>query len=215
MGIPVRFASEYPGRCLELVDALEDYARAERLVGSFSLLVASAVLTIPFERASTKHFLHRDKDDALTEAIAALGAVKFAAAPFWQRKAPGDWRQAHIIDNVNDVANWVGSDGKHPLAPDAENVIGKKVASEVLRAIRNALAHGNVVYLDKDGQEQEGALLHYLAFLSRYEEGPEAQAKAETYRLIITTEDEFLRFVKVWAKWISNLARRDRLVEAA
>ena len=43
----------------------------------------------------------------------------------------------------------------------------------------------------------------------------EQKAKAETYRLVTTTEDEFLHFVKLWAKWISKFQGDDRLSEAA
>jgi hypothetical protein len=214
MGIPARFASEYPGRCLQLIDALEDYARSERLLGSFSVLAASAVLTIPFERASAKHFMFRDKDDRLSAAMSGLSKLKFAAAPFWDKEGPGEWRHVHIVEGANDSNAWVGVNGIHPFDAKAQDTIHKKSASEVLRAIRNALAHGNVIYLDADGREREGAELHYLAFLSRYEEGAEAQANAETYRLIATTEDDFLRFIKLWAKWIGALARKDRIVEA-
>ena len=68
---------------------------------------------------------------------------------------------------------------------------------------------GSIVHLNKDGLEREGDELRYLAFLSRYEESQEEQEKSETYRLIVTTEEDFLRFVKLWAEWISNFARAD------
>lgn len=215
MGIPTRFSTEYPARCLELIGILEAYARDRRLVGSFSLLAAASVLTVPFERARDEHFLHHNKDNALTEAIHSLRKTSFADAPFWSGAGPADWYQGHIVANCNEPDRWTDRDGKWPFDPIATNVIGKKSASEVLRAIRNALAHGNIVYLNKDGREQEGTQLHFLALLSRYEETPEQKEASETYRLIVTTEDEFLRFVKCWARWIADLAREDRDVQAA
>src|SRR5262245_1216248 len=133
MGIPTRLSIEYPQRCLELVDAVEDYARERRLVGSFALLAASSVLTIPFERAKTKHFLYRESDNPLTMAMKSLDRVKFPAAPFWSGDGPADWRQGHIVTSFNEPAGWVGTDGIHPFEADAENVIGRKTASEVLR----------------------------------------------------------------------------------
>jgi len=87
--------------------------------------------------------------------------------------------------------------------------------SDVLRVLRNALAHGNVVYLDEKGLEVKGAKVQYLAFLSRYEETPEDREKSETYRLVATTEEQFLSFVKQWAKWLTTLPADDKLVEAA
>jgi hypothetical protein len=38
-----------------------------------------------------------------------------------------------------------------------------------------------------------------LAFLSRYEETGEERDAQETYRLVVTTEENFLHFVKAWA----------------
>ena len=46
--IPERFVTEYPKRCGQLLAMLESQARQVDLVGSFSLLVASAAFTIPF-----------------------------------------------------------------------------------------------------------------------------------------------------------------------
>jgi len=71
------------------------------------------------------------------------------------------------------------------------------------------------VYLNECGFEERNTKLQFLGFLSRYEEMEEQKAKAETYRLVTTTEDEFLRFVKLWAKWISKFQGDDRLSEAA
>ncbi|SFP58347.1 hypothetical protein SAMN03159463_04510 [Mesorhizobium sp. NFR06] len=215
MAIPHRLAAEYPSRYLQLINAVEGFAREQRLVGSFSLLAAAAVLTIPFERAQARHFLHRERDDQMMAAIGQLSKVKFVEAPFWQGESPGDWRQSHIVKSADSVEHWVARDGKHPLAKDAEDFLPRKRADEVLRAIRNALAHRNIVYLNKDGEEREGDQVHYLAFLSRYEEGADQQAKAETYRVVVTTEDEFLRFIRLWAAWISGPAINDREMQAA
>jgi hypothetical protein len=215
MGVPARLAAEYPRRCLQLIEALESVAREEQLVGSFALLAAASVLTIPFERARSKHFLHRDHDDDLTAAVEALGKVKFSRAPFWEGDAPVGWRQSHIVQNVDSVAAWIDRDGRHPLDSGAQNFIEGKTSTEVIRVIRNALAHGNIIYLNESGEEKEGDRLFYLAFLSRYEEGRDAQEEAETYRLIVTPEAEFLRFVKKWASWISDAALQDRRMQAA
>lgn len=116
--------------------------------------------------------------------------------------------------NFNTPEEWVARDGKHPFAEGTQDFLPDEKAAAVLRALRNALAHGNDVYLNKDGQEREGDLVHYLAFLSRYEEGEE-QAKAESYRLIVTTEEEFLRFVKCWAAWIGYRAVDDKHIGGA
>ncbi|WP_309084927.1 hypothetical protein [Chelativorans sp.] len=135
----------------------------------------------------------------MTKMTGGLVKVKFSEAPFWGGDGPSAWRQLHIVEHFGAPEHWVARDGKHPLAEDGQNFLPEKATASVLRALRNALAHGNIIYLNKDGKEQEGDLVHFLAFLSRYEEGEEQQAKSETYRLIVTTEVEFLRFVKAAA----------------
>lgn len=215
MGVPSRFAIDYPSRALELMAMLEPQARERNLLGSFGLLAASAVLTIPFERMSTNHFLHDDgRDGDLAKNLKALEKANFLDAPFWRSEPTGGaWRQSRIVNLVDDVRNWRDQDGHDPRS-EKSNTIQKRSASEVLRVLRNALAHGNIIYLDKDGQEIAGNQMVYMAFLSRYEETAEQREKAETYRLVMTTEEAFLHFVKSWAVWISKLHLDPRLAAA-
>lgn len=216
MGVPDRFAIEYPRRALELIAVLETQARENNLLGSFGLLAASAILTIPFERMRTSHFLHDDARDVdLVMNLKALEKADFLNAPFW-RSEPGDgaWRQSRIVNAVDEVHGWRDQEGHDPRSEES-NTIQKRPASEVLRVLRNALAHGNIIYLDKDGQEIAGNQMVYMAFLSRYEETMEQREKAETYRLVMTTEEAFLHFVKSWAGWIGNLNLDPRLAASA
>ena len=82
--VPARFVTEYPQRCLELIDALEETARRRELVGSFSLLAAAAVFVIPYERmASNKHPLHKARDIDLFTALKSLQKKPFISAQFW------------------------------------------------------------------------------------------------------------------------------------
>ena len=66
MGVPSRFAIEYPQRALELIQLFDKSARRRDLVGSFGLLAAAAVLTIPYERLKASHFLHDKEKDSMS-----------------------------------------------------------------------------------------------------------------------------------------------------
>ena len=72
-----------------------------------------------------------------------------------------------------------------------------------------------MLYLDEDGFETKGARVQFLAFLSRYEETKEQQDMAETYRLVVTTEEGFLSFVKAWAAWLDRIQADQAIMEAA
>lgn len=214
MGVPARFAIEYPQRALELIGLLEDEARKHQLLGSFGLLAAAAILTIPYERMNAAHFLHREeRDHDLVTQLKRLEKVPFLEAPFWPKPPDAElWRQSRIMASIDDVEKWRDERGQHPLAKGA-NTIGRRKASEVIRILRNALAHGNIIYLDKDGREIEGNVMVYMAFLSRYE--AERLEQGQTYRVLVTTEDGFIQFVKAWAGWVSHFPLGDRVAEAA
>lgn len=211
--IPARFVVEYPERCRELLEVLEPIARQRELLGSFSLLVAAAMFTIPYERLKAKHPLAReDREQPFYEALRRVEGQKFLKAEFWTAPTADEWRFSRIMTRPGSTYGWKDEDGVHPMRPDARNTIAKRTANDVLRVIRNALAHGNIIYLDENGQEQHGARLRYLAFLSRYEETDGQRAASETYRLVTSTEDGFVVFVKAWASWLESLPPDDRLL---
>jgi len=190
MGVPDRFVTEYPDRCRQLLDMLEGPAREADLIGSFALLVASAAFNIPFARMVEKAHPLGAPEDKLYGAIQGLKKQPFEKAEFWKGAAPAFFRYAKIVTSAEDSRGWQDAAGNHPLSSTEQ-----KDANTVLRTIRNALAHGNVVYLDKDGYETPGNRLVYLAFLSKHESGA-------GYRVAIFDEESFLAFLKAWISWL-------------
>lgn len=190
--IPQRFVTEYPQRCGQLLEMLEPRAREADLVGSFSLLVASSAFTIPFGRMTEpKHPLGRP-ERGFSSAIKALARTPFLAAPFWNRQTPAFFRYARIVNDPEFAGGWKDEDGGHPIASSAE-----KDGNTVLRTIRHALAHGNVVYLDESGHESPGSRVRYLAFLAKHDDG-------NSFRVAIFGEEDFLTFLKAWIAWLQT-----------
>lgn len=211
--VPERFAVEYPLRCLQLLNLLEPQARQAKLVGSFSLLVGAAAFVVPFERLKPRHPLKlAESEGGLSASLARFDSKKselFLTAAAWGGVQLGEWRFSRIMTFPEDTSRWQDEDGSHPMAKSAKNSIGRRRVGEVLRVLRNALAHGNVVYLDESGFETRGKPVQFLGFLSRYEESAEARAVSETYRLVVTTEENFLRFLKVWVTWLSEFKEKE------
>lgn len=202
MGVPARFAIEYPRRALELIRLFEDIARGKDMIGSFGLLAAAAVLTIPYERMKAANPLHNaERDSDLAKALKELDKASFGKAPFWGKEAPGRWRRSRIMASVNNVDAWTNKKGQPSLSEEA-NSIEKKSADDIIRIIRNALAHGNIIYLDKDDREIAGNPMASIAFLSRCED--KEPPGGYTYNVVVTSDDEFLRFVKTWAIWVGS-----------
>ncbi len=214
--IPARFVTEYPKRCMELFEVLEGLARQKELVGSFSLVVATSVFLIPYERMKATHPLHRPEEEAgIYRAIRRAERQKFLEGEFWKKRPHQTWRYSRIMNNANRTLEWRDASDRHPMDAGAKNLINERCVNDVLRVLRNSLAHGNVVYLDETGFEKIGAKVQHLAFLSRYEESAERREQSETYRLVVTTEEGFLHFVKSWATWLSGMSQDLRLVQAA
>jgi hypothetical protein len=111
------------------------------------------------------------------------------------------------MKNGNNTLDWCDQKGLHPMNEQARNSIGERLAGEVLRVIRNALAHGNVAYLNSAGHEERGAKVQYLGFLSRYEETDEQRKIAETLHSSLLECHVF--------RWIIRFERNIDLVEAA
>ena len=214
--IPKRFVTEYPERCMQMLEILEPCAREMRLVGSFSLMIASSIFLIPYERMKKGHPLEDASDEPeLYRAIKRIQRQKFLESDVWGPTPPGDWRMSRKITNPNDTHSWKDENGCHPMAKGANNIIVDRTLEDVIRVIRNALAHGSVVYLDRYGHDDPGAEVEFLAFLSRYEESEEQHARSGTYRLVATTEETFLSFVKVWARWLNEFQPDTRLFASA
>lgn len=212
--IPQRFATEYPERCLQLLEAFEPIAQDRDLFGTFSVMLASSILLVPWERASNRHPLKQEHGSILQAALKSLEKQKWLQADFWAGIGPGEWRFSRIMGDPNNAHEWK-DDGCTPSFSLEANTIDKRSVSEVFRALRNALAHGNIVYLDEKGYETEGARVQHIAFLSRYEESEEQRTAAETYRLVTVSEADFLPFVRAWAHWVAAHHKHDRELRVA
>ena len=198
--IPQRFVTEYPQRCGHLLEMLEPKAREANLVGSFSLLIASAAFTIPFARITESNHPFGGKERKLSSAIRNLTNVSFLEAPFWGEQKPVLFRYARIVNSAKIAGDWKDSAGAHPIC-STEN----KDGNTVLRTIRNALAHGNVVYLDENGRESADSPLRYLAFISKHDD-------KVSFRVAIFGEEDFLIFLKAWIAWLRTFPSESAFV---
>lgn len=207
--IPHRFVTEFPARCLTLLESFEGDAARQDLVGTFAVMVASSMLTVPLERLRSQHPLFGGSDD-LSIGLKRVFGQRWIEVGEWAVASPAHWRFARIIGDPNEVDGWRDERGLRSMSDEA-NTIDRRRAGEVLRVLRNALAHGSIVYLNGDGQEVAGERVEWLGFLSRYEESAEQRAKAETYRLVAAREADFLAFVKSWASFIGQLGIDDDL----
>jgi hypothetical protein len=192
---------------------MEPNARQADLLGSFALLAASAIFTIPYERVKAHHILARPAEDVpLYQALKVLEGRPFLSSELWRDANPGEWNYLRVQPSSEHA--WMNFPSVTPISEVLDDTMSERSTGEVLRVIRNALAHGNVIYLNKERREVAGQRAYYLAFLSHYRETREEQERDRTFRMVITSEEDFLRFVKGWARWLQQFPETE-IVDAA
>jgi hypothetical protein len=67
------------------------------------------------------------------------------------------------MNDANDTERW-DEEGHHPMKANAKNSLPRRKADAVLRVIRNALAHGNIVYLNEHGLDEHNTKLQFSGF---------------------------------------------------
>lgn len=220
MTVPARFATDFPKRCLELLENFEHQAGRLNLLTSFGVTMASSLLVIPMERQGKKHpFREQEYGSSLQLALRELERQRWQLADFWDGAHPLGWHFSRIVTDPNEVSGWLDETDAPSVSAGADTM-GRRSIGEVLRVLRNALAHGNIVYLDPARNETPGLPVRYIAFLSRYEElapksGAGGVAIPETYRVVIVPDEDFIAFLKDWARWLMRYAADEADVVAA
>jgi hypothetical protein len=211
MGRPRHYSGEVPLRCQALIDMLIQRVDEESdpdgrwggpLKTTFLLAMATPMLVLPMERlfkpARPNHrgvADDRELDPHLAKLVVAdLGPGKaFGAAPFFELDT---WAYVPAIDPFDVARDWPRR-ALDPLAGQrALQAASEAPARDVLLALRNALGHGGVTYLDRDGQHADFAtnMLGFAAF---------ARHGAPELRLLRVSVRGFQDFLGRWANWLS------------
>ncbi len=240
MGTPSRYGLEVPERCLQLIHALwgeaeRAYVRGQEALGplttTFLLGMATPIITLPIERVER----HRGKEDIaylnerpLDEWVAnevdrVLVKGRLGQAAFFEE---GQWRFAAIPYRGENLAMQFPNELREALSnDDALAAAANLPASQWSSCLRNALAHGGVLYLDRDGYHEHGQRAETLAFLSarypkysmeEYADCAPLHGKRDTSKppeqlmVLSISERGLLCFLERWVGWLgqSGLAQR-------
>lgn len=200
---PERFCTEVPQRMRRLLDVMYPMAEQQELTTSFTLMVAMPLLMIPLERTATRG---REPANAISDVDTAQPFVRalrqLKRGLFWEAflREPDllrMWRFTEIARRIDHPSQWRDSLDRHPMRPGARNDIKEQTVENVLMTLRHALAHGNVVYLNEEGDEAPGRSVTHMAFVA---DGRDTDA----YRVVIVEEVAFVEFLKAWADWLAR-----------
>lgn len=202
--IPQDFSYELPARCLALLDDLEEKVPdmdGSSLRTTFLLSMAMPLLTIPDQVLSGHKKQVMRGVNQLRRQCAEVMEGPFGKAPF--RIADGDdrdfWfylqlpqkpRHPHELEQI-------GHGLRHKDYVEPANQLP---TAFVIGQLRNALAHGGVIYLDGEGLYRPDTEARMLAFIAE-EWGDE---KPFPYTVLGVMEADFSAFLRKWATWLGE-----------
>jgi hypothetical protein len=164
------------------------------------------IINLPIERIERcKHGQSYADDRALDHAVAkavdyTLGGQKLSEAPFY---FPGAWSFAWASPDINISQPIPDSLANELSSKEASTRASHMPTSEWCSILRNALAHGGVAYLDKDGHSSYGVPVKMYAFVSGKYEG---EKKTELVRVNILriSEVDYRKFLQKWVEWLKS-----------
>jgi len=177
---------------------------------TFLLAMATPMIALPLERifkpAQDYHdgvADDRELDPGLSNQVVEVLAPdrRFEQAPFFE---PGAWSYVPTLDRFKVAEDWPARALRSLGAPAAQQAAAVAPARDVLLALRNALSHGGVTYLDRHGQQTEQAT-HMIGFASF------ARHRQPELRLLRIGVPQFECFLTHWTEWLASSGVLDRL----
>lgn len=208
MGNPQHFSRELPRRGQQLIDVHYNDLTESRgglpLKATFLLSISMPMVMLPIERIlkTTSHMNDAPLDAALEAAVAAVAGpgVALHQTPFYQ---PDRW-ELETLPKGAGFPNLALSGLPAPIAnaldlPAARHAAASLQAETFLRMIRNALAHGGILFLNADGRTEDGAAVHRFAFVST-----DHPFKPTVLRFLRVTMEGYRNFLQSWAQWLQG-----------
>jgi hypothetical protein len=186
---------------------------------TFLLAMAMPMVILPIERIlkpSTEQSPDAISDDTeidprLAEIVAEGLSERqaFGNAPFFQ---PGAWSYIPRSERFSLAGAWPTTIIDQLCEDAAFRAAEKASAKQVLICLRNALAHGGVAYLDKDGHQTGGpaAMLAFVSTLSKMDKVTSRHV-VDGCRVLRITQDDFACFLGLWADWLGQHEIRSAL----
>lgn len=218
MGAPEHYSLELPERCLHLIEELWPEVERVRAPGqphrgplttTFLLAMSTPIITLPIERIQR----HLDKalggyidDRSLNGGLASevrrvFNAPRLETAPFFNE---GRWRFATTPYSGENLALHLPDSFLAGLRDDASATAAAQMpVSQWASCLRNALAHGGVLYLDREGYQALGRETEMLAFVSGWCPDRDFTRPPERLNILRITEADFRDFLRNWVGWLS------------
>ncbi len=196
------FVSDFPHRCLKLLDGQLPASRRSGLEVTFLLSIAGSGLVIPAERLSEEHPL--EDAQRYPEHRATFHAMM--KSNFLQSELVGghraDWRMGFTPGGAQSGA-WNQTPDTWSMTPIKRDI----TVEFMVRGIRNALAHGNVYTLSGKG----GIEITEIAMASKKKKRLDKVLTEVGVTQLTATPAAFEFFLREWLRFLAKqrLTSRD------
>lgn len=188
------FIKDFPIRCGEILKEYRSHARKNGREVTHMFAIASAAITIPFERLRkpSNGIEHPSGDKKKYEKAAGKFAnlcdQSFLGSCLW-KDASKSWKTGQV--KKEDVTH-----GPESWITDSINLEEVMKVKEVLEHIRNALAHGSIFTLpDADDQ------IENIIFLSKIMNG---RNFSRNFKMLMVSVEDFYEFLVKWVSFLEH-----------
>jgi hypothetical protein len=186
------FVDDFPRRCREILKFARKSALFRGREVTLALMVASAGLVVPYERLKPDggEIDHPSGDNkkfsVAAEKLKALLAESFLSSAIWGASV-STWHSGKLKSVTGDPDSWEELRRRQPVQSE-------KTVGNVLRVIRNALAHGNI-FTFKDPIE---AIIFIKANVNDKKE-------VRDYSFVFVAPGDFQIFLEKWFDFLAQL----------
>ena len=182
------------------------------LNASFLLAISTPMVNLPIERIwkpQMNRAVGHLNDAVLNARLAAairkgIGSDAVAKAKFY---CPGAWRYHYLPKNAGlpDLSQYgLPQSVEAALRAEASTKAAGELGTETFCGIlRNGLAHGGIVYLDKDGRTTHGAPVRMFCFVSTKRTRGNG---VEGLHFLRVGMKEYRMFLRRWTNWLQSEA---------
>lgn len=186
------FVDDFPRRCREILEFAGKPALFRGREVTLALMVASSGLVVPYERLKPDggEVDHPSGDNkkfsAASEKLKALLEESFLSSPVWGAPV-STWHFGKLKSVTGDPDSWEGLRNRQPVQPE-------KTVGNVLRVIRNALAHGNILTFKNP--------IAAIIFIKANVNG---KKEVRDYSFVFVAPADFQLFLERWFEFLAQL----------
>jgi hypothetical protein len=216
MGIPKHYSRDIAIRCANLVEHLfpqveaglpDDQKFGGELTTTFLLAMATPAIILPVDRVvqAGPRYVADDVGQDHQFADVVKGALDndtpFSKAPFFLADA---WSFVPKFKRFNIAEDWPTNLLDMLSTNDAIVAANNTPARKILVTLRNALAHGGIAYLDRNGRQMD-VPAGMVAFA-----GAEGTKKNASLNILRVRQNDFRVFIAAWTQWLERAGIESR-----